>query len=60
MFLGPKNMGNDISLAIHTIFFQYGGHLEFQDGRQHAGLQRRGGGISFSLGRNLQYAKISF
>ncbi len=32
MFLGPKNMGNDISLAVHTIslFFRMAAILNFQ------------------------------
>ena len=39
VFLIPKNIWNDISLDIQFIsYFQHGGHLEFQNGRQWAGL----------------------
>ena len=54
---------DQVKKKIHPRVFvnvQVGGHLEIQDGRQSTHLQKREGGFSFSLGRNLLYAERTY
>ncbi len=48
------------SLYEELNFLLHSGLLEFQDGRQRADLQKREGGFSFSLSRNLLYADRTY